>query len=378
MAQKQFIDKFINFFLVEQQLRWQVYLTSVGIATAWAALRLFLFHKSEEEISLEATILVCVLVMISVIAYVTNDRLFAVSVQGLRVYPRLTFRSGLAGVAGLLVIAAMTGVDISRMQAAIVDFRLRSLAAFLDTVQAANLSDQEIRDRYRKIESVVSASSKNQIPVDPRVLQTAQTAIRSSLKERSPSEQTKQLGWTTSIDLESLAFTRGVQTGAITSATPRQIANTGGSILNSPVFINNRNIAIVGQHSWFALGPGGGQFALNQSSVVFDKVDFIGATSVPAIELLGDHSNAIVRDSIMKFVTQYLDRITWIDVRFENSRILYTEGSALRLRNVSFLNCDLSHIGVPPAWGPVSQELERRITEANGQPITFIYEPQLR
>jgi hypothetical protein len=267
----------------------------------------------------------------------------------------------------------MASIDIPKMQAAIVDFRIKSFAAFLDTVQAANLSDAEIRDRYKKIDSVVSVSSKNKIPVDPKVLQDAQTAIASSLK-RSPSEQTKQLGWTTSIDLESLTYTRMVQTGAITPA--RQIASTGGYMLNSPFRISKGPISLEGDHSWFALGTGGGQIIVDQTTVVVDKIDFLGFTSLDAIELVGDRSNALVRDSIMKNVTQHLDRITWIDVRFENSRVLYTEGALLRLRNVSFIDCDLSHMGVPPAWGPVSQELEKRIREANGHPMTFIYEPQ--
>jgi len=122
-----------------------------------------------------------------------------------------------------------------------------------------------------------------------------------------------------------------------------------------------------------ALGPGGGQFILNQSNVVFDKIDFLGSVSVSAIELVGDRSSALVRDSIMENVTQNLERITWVDVRFEKSRIHYKEGAPLRLRNVSFKDCDLSQVG--GFLGPVNYELEKRIKEAQGEPITFIYEP---
>jgi hypothetical protein len=375
MAQTRFINRFIDFFLIEQRLKWKVYLTSVGVASVWAVLRLSLTDKSEEEISLEAAILLCLLVMISVIAYVAKGRLFPPKAEELRPYPCFSLRFGLAGAAGLVLMAAMVKIDVPKMQAAMIDFRLKTFATFLNTVQAANLSEQQLRDRYKKIESIAAVASTNQIPVDPNVLQKAQTAISTSLRQRSPSEQTKQLGWTTSIDLESLAYARMVQTGAITPVSLRQIANVG-YVMNSPLFIDNRNINVLGDHSLIALGPGGGQFILNQSTVVFDKIDFQGSVSVPAIELVGNRSNAIVRDSIMKLVTQYLERITWVDVRFENSRILYTEGAPLRLSNVSFKDCDLSHLGFPPAWGPVSEELKKRIEEANGQPITFVYEPQ--
>ena len=70
-----FTNRFIDFFLVEQRLRWNVYLASVGIASAWAALRFFFSHKNEEAISLEAAILVCLLVAISVVAYTIKGKL---------------------------------------------------------------------------------------------------------------------------------------------------------------------------------------------------------------------------------------------------------------------------------------------------------------
>jgi len=265
-------------------------------------------------------------------------------------------------------------IGISSLQAAIIDFRLESLATLLDTVQAANPTDQKLRARYQKIQSIVGTSSTYQIQVDPSIIEKTQTAVSRSLKGRSPSDQTEQLGWATAIDLQSFAYARKVETGAITPVTPRQIANTGGYLINSPVSLDNANVLYIqGEHSWIALGPGGGQFILNQSNVVFDKIDFLGSVSVSAIELVGDRSSALVRDSIMENVTQNLERITWVDVRFEKSRIHYKEGAPLRLRNVSFKDCDLSQVG--GFLGPVNYELEKRIKEAQGEPITFIYEP---
>jgi hypothetical protein len=71
----------------------------------------------------------------------------------------------------------------------------------------------------------------------------------------------------------------------------------------------------------------------------------------------------------MKHVIQSLDRITWVNVRFENSLIPYL-GGPLTLRNVSFNDCSLE------LGNPVAFELSKRIEEAQGKPITFVYEPQ--
>jgi len=376
MVQGKIVERFIGFFLAEHSLRWKVYLTSCALAAAWALTRLSLSHSSDEEVSFEAIVILCSLIAVSLFVYVAKGRIFPANATNPRWSPRLTLRLGLLGSASLALVVCMSAVDIPKMQAGIADFRLKSFTTFLDTVQAANLPEVQIRDRYKRIQSIVSASSANQIPVDFAVLQGAQRAVSSSLKTRSLSEQTEQLGLTTSIDLGSLAYTRQVQTGAIVPIAPRQIANSGGLMLASPVFLRN-DIYVRGEHSWIALAPSGGQFVVEQSTVVFDKIDFLGSyiTGTPIL-LAGERANAMVRDSIIQAADEPLDRITWVDVRFEASRIRYTEGAPLRLRNVSFKGCDLTPIGVPPAWGPISNRLKQRINEADGQPITFVYEPR--
>src|SRR6266478_4781714 len=105
MEQTRLINRFVDFFLIEQRLKWKVYLTSVGVAAAWATLRFSFSDKREEEIGVEAAILLCVLVVTSVVLYVTRGKIFPVEGQELRVYPRLTFLSGLAGGVGVLLIA---------------------------------------------------------------------------------------------------------------------------------------------------------------------------------------------------------------------------------------------------------------------------------
>ena len=365
------MNRFIDFFLEEQQLRWKVYLGSCCIAFVYGIVNLFALHRAEERVSFEAVAVLFALVTVFVAVYVAKGAAFFTETENPKRVLRLGWKLALACTATLAILTSTYLIGIPGIQAAIVDFRLRSFATFFDTVQAANLSDEQLRDHYKKIQSVVRVSSENQIPVDPVLLQKAQTAISTSLKERSLSDQTKQLGLATAIDLQSLGHTRDVAIGV----TPRQIANSGGILINSIVNFDKGDLYIQGDHSWFMLGPGGGGIAINNSTVVFDKIDFRSFTAQNAIFLVGDHSNAFVRDSIMEGVSQQVERITWVDVRFENSRILYREGAPLRLRNVTFKDCDLSGLGFPLGFGPVSSELIKRIGEAKGQPITFIYEP---
>lgn len=377
------MNRFIGFFLEEQQLRWKVYLISGGIAFVYALVNLSAFHRSEERVSLETVLVLFMLVAIFVAVYVAKGRVSVAETGTPKKVIQFGWKLAVAGTVAAALLVSMYQINIPELQAAIIDLKLKSFATSLDTVKAANLSDNQLRSRYQRIESIVGTSSTNQIPVDPNLLQQTQTAVSRSLKAGSLSEQTKQLGWATTMDLESLFYTRKVETGEISPIPARQIANTGGYVINSTVVLDKGNPYIRGDHSWFALGPGGGSFAIKQSNVVFDGVDFLGFTALSPINLLDDRSSALVRDSILKNVTQYLDRIAWVDVRFENSRLLYTEGAPLRLRNVSFKSCDLSlsqlhfppDIGPPPA-GPVGSELQKRIREADGKPITFTYEPQ--
>jgi len=361
------MSRLIGFFLEEQSVRWKVYLISSAIAFAYAVINLFALHRSEGRVSIEAVILQFMLVTIFVVVYVSKGEVLVKEKEESSRTVRLDHRLVVAGAVAALIMALISHVGIPRLQAEIIDLRLVFLATRMATVHAAPLSDYQLQTRLHEIKSIVETTSRNRIPVDPVLLMRTQSALSSNLKTRPLSDQTKQMGFTTAIDLQSLAYTRQVQTGAI---SPRQIANTGGYMIGSPVAIDKESVYFQGQHSWFALAPSGGQFVVSQSNVVFDSIDFQGFLSRSAIELKGDNSSVLVRDSILDTVTQNLDKITWVDVRFEKSRILY-RGGPLKLRNVSFKDCDLSHLGN----GSVNVELARRITNAAGQPLTFVYEP---
>ena len=128
----------------------------------------------------------------------------------------------------------------------------------------------------------------------------------------------------------------------------------------------DHNVHFQGEHSAFFVNDAIG---IKGASVTFDKIDFKG-NWIPLV-LMDDRANALVSDSIFQAGAQVIDRVTWVNVRFEKTRIFYNEGP-LRLRNVSFDDCDLRDLE-PPFH--IEQELLKRIREAHGQPLTYVYEP---
>ncbi len=366
MKQSNSVDRFIDFFLVEQKLKWKVYATAIAAASAWAFIRFLLSPASEERITWEAIIILCLTVFAAVGVYASRGSIFSATSMGSFSFPRLTRFNLAAAVASILLMITVSMVNVPKMQAMIVNAKLANLSKFLDSAPAAFLPENQLQKRYKKIQSILSVSSASRLPIDPNILQNTESAVAQSLRRGSYSEQTKQLGWATSIDLRSLAYARRVQEGVI---TPPPIAIDPS--IHGPVQITDKHGLTITSAGRSLLYPGE-RFVIAHSSVSFIRIDFQDISAGSAIELADDASSVTVSDSIMTFVIQNLDRITWIDVHFENSQLSYTEGARLSLRNVTFQDCDLSHLGT----GPVAMQLQKLIEAAGGKPVTFTYDPQ--
>jgi hypothetical protein len=366
----QTIKRFANFFLKEQRLKWNVYLSSVGIALAWALIRFVAFHKSEDQVSLEAGTIVCALVAVAVAVYVVQGRIWPVrgETADLVSYLRSHLKLAAAGATlGLFLVVFMAQGEV---QASIADLTLAHIASQLDadaarpaalTGQATSLSAEQLEARFQRVESVVANSSANNIPVDVITLKATQSALSRYLLRRTLPDQVNQAGWTAAIELQSLARTRDVETGQVAS---RQVAKEG-YVLQTPLLLDH-DLHLQGQHSALVVNAG---IEIKGAFISFDGLDFEDS-QIPLI-LMDDQAGALVSDSIFQGGAQALDRIVWVNVRFENTSILYNQGP-LRLRNVSFRNCDLRNLQSP---FHIEQELLRRIQESNGQPLTYVYEP---
>jgi hypothetical protein len=360
------MNRFAAFFFEDQAVRWKVYGTSSGVAFIYALVNLLILHREEKIVGVETVGILLVLISLSIVAYVARVRIFdEATARPLKIS---SARLGLVGVFATALIAFAYFTGIPRMQAAILDFRLERFNSRW-TVYAAYQPEQQLQTRVRTINSIVETSSRNQIPVDSNLLAGAQTVLSNELKGPSLSAKTKQAGWAAAIDLQSLAYTRLAQTGAVPTVSPRQIANGPSYHFESPVVLAD-NLYIKGDHSVFTMDS---EFVVSRATVVFDSIDFVGGTSESPIEIDGAGSNALVRDSIMRNVTQYLDGVIWVDVRFENSKIMYHDGP-LRLRNVTFKDCDLSELEMALGILLKNPELVASITQS-GQPVSFTYEP---
>jgi hypothetical protein len=137
-------------------------------------------------------------------------------------------------------------------------------------------------------------------------------------------------------------------------------------VINSPLLISDTSIRWKGDHSTLTFGDA---LLIRNSTVVFDGINFRSERPFrEALYLQDAASTIIVRDSTIENLDQTLDRVTWVNVRFQHSMIKL-RGGPFALINVSFTDCDLRWLN-----GQVESDLRNRITAANGQPVTFAFE----
>jgi len=358
------MSQLFDFFFSNERLRWKVYVAASGGSLIYGLVNLWFFNRNEERVFSEvAWVLVFLVSAIALFASVYAMKGRAVATEPVHSYQlrRASLKFIVAGFGAVAFLTNMLRIDVPTLQASLAGFTLRRIASQLDSVQAASLSPEQLQARFQRIESIVANSSANQIPVDSATLKRTQSTLAHYLARRPLPSQTNQAGWGAAIDLQSFALKRDVQTGQV---IPRQIDKVG-YVFNSFVQLDH-NVHFQGEHSAFFVNDAIG---IKGASVTFDKIDFKG-NWIPLV-LMDDRANALVSDSIFQAGAQVIDRVTWVNVRFEKTRIFYNEGP-LRLRNVSFDDCDLRDLE-PPFH--IEQELLKRIREAHGQPLTYVYEP---
>jgi hypothetical protein len=351
------MNRLDSFFFGDQSVRWKVYGVSSAAAFLYGAVSIFVFHRNEERASIETFLIQFLLTFAAVVVYVAKPAVFdRVKSARIRVR-RWEFAAGGCAAAILVIVWC---VGIRPVQAAAVNLRLRWLADDLGTVHAANFSDGEFRQKLQTIDSVTSRSSKNDLPVNPDTLTKTRMAVSSGSKVPQLSTQTRQDAGKTAVDLQSFAYTRMTQTGGLTSVPP------SGRPIASNLQLNNANLTFQGDHTSMIMN--GGEFIIGgRSTILFDSIDFSSIYSLDPIVALPDAS-VMVRNSTLTHVTQMIGRVTWVNAHFYDSTIYYVDGP-IRLRDVTFTNCNILQLG------PEMPALYEAISNANGQPITFVNEP---
>ena len=131
--------------------------------------------------------------------------------------------------------------------------------------------------------------------------------------------------------------------------------------------MKNYNITLLGGPSTFYLGA---PILIENSTLIFDKLDFIGDGAGEALVVL-DNSRVLVQDAILKNVPQRVDHIVWNNVLFDKVFLRYG-GGPIRMQNVTFKNCNI--LGL---LGHAPLEFVNKVdaAEKTGDSITYAYDP---
>lgn len=355
----------LDSFFIDRKYRWSTYAVSGGVSFFYGLVNVLALHRDKSEVALEIVLLLCLLLTLGIRIYPTHRKAPRETLGSPTQPAQFSSVSMLTAVAIVLVSAgvlATQSIILPRLQAAVVDTRLElwnrpTTHAFI--IQSPEQADKELRSRFQKVQAIADISYRYQIPVDPNSLDKAEATVRTSLKQPALRSQTKQAGLIASAKLVDVAALRST------------VANTvkpPSYVINSMLEFSDKNIRWKGDHSPITFGSG--EILISQSTVVFDGVDLRSEQPFKqALYVEGSRSRVIVRNSTIENLDQTLDGITWVNVQFEHSMIRIGGGS-FTLVDVSFRDCDLRWLFL----GPVATELREKITQANGQPITFAFE----
>jgi hypothetical protein len=357
------MSKLFTFFFSDETHRAKVYLASATISLAYALINLWVLHRTEERVFSEVIWVLLSSILLFLIIYVVRGR------AQVSPPPKFHFWFYALGTASAVLLLMMVNIDVPAFQAYVADAALNHLSVKFDSVKAATLPPDQIQASVRRIQSIVTASVKADVPVNPNTLQKTRNALSNYLRKEKIPPQVRQAGYSTALDLQSFGYTREAQTGAIAtppiSSIARKISDVGYGI-NSVLDIDQRDIFIKGDHSLFVLGD---SIVVSKVTAVFKGVDFDVRGANPPLAL-GQGGTLVVIDSIFQGGRQSLDNISWIDVQFRDMQPEY-HGGAIRLRNVSFtgLNRDWVLITLP-------HDLAELILESGGKPINYVFEPE--
>jgi ABC-type multidrug transport system fused ATPase/permease subunit len=358
------MNALFDFFFTNGRFRLRAYATSAGIAFAYALINLWALGRKEEVVVPE---MIGVL-LLSVSSFVLWH-VYKGEVASDATLPKFRLSFALAGVISLFLVISLRWINIASMQAYVADAALNHFSVKFDSVQAATLSADQVQASVQRIQSIVTTSERNGVPVNPNTVQKTGVALSNYLKKEKIPPQVKQAGYSTVLDLQSFGYTREAQSGVIAtspiSSVARQISGVG-YVTSSFLAFDQHDIFIKGDHSLLVLGD---SIEISKVTVVFKGVDFEVRGAYPPL-ILGPGGTLAVIDSIFQGGQQPLDNISWIDVQFRDMQPQYHRG-AIRLRNISFtgFNRDRLFLDLPP-------DLAQLILESGGKPINYVFEPE--
>jgi hypothetical protein len=357
------MNRLFTFFFSDENHRAKVYIASASISFAYALINLWVLHRNEERVFSEVIWVLLSSILFFLIIYLARGRV-QVSTP-----PKFHFSLYAIGTVSVVLLLLMLNIDMPAFQAYVADAVLNRLSVQFDTVKAATLSPDQVQARVRRIESIVTASERNGVPVDPNAVQKTGAALSRYLRTKTIPPQVQQAGYSTLLDLQSFGYTREAQSGGIAtrpiSSMARKLSDKA-YVFSSYLLFDQHDLFIKGEHSLILLG---GSVEVSKVKIVFKDVDFEVRGAYPPLRV-SQGGTLVVIDSIFQGGQQPLDNISWIDVQFRDTQPEY-HGGAIRLRNVSFTGFNRDRILVS-----LPHDLAQLILESGGKPINYVFEPE--
>jgi hypothetical protein len=386
-----------RFFWEDSELRGSAYALSAIAGILYATTRTLVFHRPERQVAVELLVLVLVLNSGAVaLNYLWSRESFLLNATDngtvterqyrrgalanlrlpasdiiLRTY-RLSPTVRYGGLVACLILLTAPRLNVSKVQAAIVNQRLEMAASSVEPDKATNLSSNQLKTRFQKITSIANTSMAYRIPASPELVEKVKNNLEATLKAANPGEDVRRSGVSAFIKLVAYARFNNVliAVNVPTILIPHDQGQTGNYML-SQVPLKNGAVwwqgSVQGSTIFGMPEPSAEPvFPVSHSKVVFNAVNFNAFGMRRAFVETDNESQIVIMNVTIEGAAQKLDAIVWLNIKFKNSQIIYS-GGPLYLGDVTFENCQFQF-----GSDPESQKVLAQVKAAGNQPVTLV------
>src|SRR6267143_996411 len=366
-----------RFFWEDSEFRGWAYALTAAAGILYATVRTMVFHRPERQVAVELFALVLVLNSAAIVLNCLADATRSYSSTYLhlsesyilRTY-RLSAKVRYGGLVACLILLSAPRLNVSRVQAAIVNQRLERAADSIEPDKTASLPSNQLEARFQKIASIASTSTQYKISANPDLVEKVKNNLEETLRSVNPGEDVRRSGVSAFIKLVAYARFNNVLIAVNVPTVLLPHGETGNSMI-SQVPLKNGAVWWQGSAQGSAIfaipDPSlGAVFPISHNSVVFNAVNFSAFGMRRAFVETDNESQVVIMNATIEGATQKLDAIVWLNIKFKNSQIIYS-GGPLYLGDVTFENCQFQF-----GSDTESQKVLAQIKEMGKQPVTLV------
>jgi hypothetical protein len=357
------MNQLFDFFFTNGPRRYRAYRISAFIAFVYAFANIWGLHRKEENVAPEMVGILLLSIVIFLLWHVFKGGVISDVPP-----PKFGRGFALVGTVSLLFLVSLRWIDFADMQAYLANAALHHYYLKFESVEAASIAPEAVQSNVRRIQSIVTASERYKVPVNPDTIQKTSSALSNYLKTSRVPQNVQQTGYSALLDLQSLNYSREAEMGTLatlpTSSVGRKISDRG-NIIGSFLAFDQHDLLITGNHSLLVLAA---PIQVSKVTIAFKGVDFQVRGVYPPLNV-NQGGRIVIIDSIFQDGVQPLDNISWIDVQFRGTQPEYL-GGPIHLRKVTFTNFDKDRLlfSLPPT-------LAQLIFDSDGKPIDYDLEP---